>query len=43
MIEKIGKKYHIYGQVEVCENIARQVPTEVLEDPQEEGSKDEPE
>jgi similar to stage IV sporulation protein len=43
MIEKIGKKYHIYGQVEVCENIARQVPTEILADPPEEGNKDEPE
>jgi similar to stage IV sporulation protein len=40
MIEKIGKKYHIYGQVEVCENIARQVPTEVLEDPPKEDNKE---
>jgi similar to stage IV sporulation protein len=31
MIEKIGKKYHIYGQVEVCENIARQTQTEVID------------
>jgi hypothetical protein len=33
MIEKIGKKYHIYGQVDVCENIARQSVTEVLDVP----------
>jgi similar to stage IV sporulation protein len=38
MIEKIGKKYHIYGQVDVCEKIVRQEPTEVLENPPEEGS-----
>jgi similar to stage IV sporulation protein len=30
MIEKIGTKYHIYGEVEVCENIAQQAPTEIM-------------
>jgi similar to stage IV sporulation protein len=32
MIEKIGKKYHIYGQIKVCENIAKSSPTEVIEE-----------
>jgi len=33
MIEKIGEKYHVYGQVDVCEKVTAKAPTEILEEP----------
>lgn len=33
MIERKDKKYHIYGRVDACESITKQVPTEILTAP----------
>ena len=33
MIERKDEKYHIYGRVDACESITKQVPTEILTTP----------